>query len=585
MYAWGADPPPEFTAARVSRGGITVKILVPGVRMSIQGRHLGPPGTGCYGSADPQRRETLNPRRLDKRFVDTLIFPTELCGVQVFVGDKAAGLMYVSGGQIDFKIPQDSPESGSADLRVVYLGQSSAPVTMEAGFEKTTVSLEQPAYTGMPVWLKADLPLDSGAIQYPYYLGPAGFGCNEVEVRREGKLLTPMPGSSWMQSGFGGGGAICGSYSAAFASKHLGRLPLHLLYRFDAPGTYEVRLTLLGDPPGFGPPGDIRGRSEWTPIEVLPSRPNQRAQWLEALRARPPEDTAEVLTDTLPSVLGAPDDASFDILTGYLYHPDVFVRRYATNGLNYWPEESASRKLLSLLHTKGPSDAVIGFLTRQPRCRDSDEIVEASLPFLESDSPVLMGGAVDALRPASRDKPAIREALLRSAEHVLSRADSQTLNEMAQMLAATKDPRAHALLRSFVDRGNDQLLSPLLSFGDPADLPTLGALLALPGRDGVGDRVAFLPGSLYKIYGDAAIPYLERALSGSPGRFTAQNIARQLMAIDNPAGFQFAARAIERKSISRMDMIKALMSQFPELNSANEEAIAAFARKRAGLAQ
>jgi hypothetical protein len=203
-------------------------------------------------------------------------------------------LLSVSEKLIHFKTPQDSPESGSVDIRVVYMGQSSAPVTMEAGFEKTTISLEQPAYTDMPVWLKADLPLDSGTIRYPYYLGPAGFGCNEVEVRREGKLLTPTPGSDWMRHGFGGSGNACGSYAATLASKHIGRLPLHLLYRFDAPGTYEVRLTVWGSPVGSPRRGDFRARSEWTPIEVLPSQPKQRAEWLEAVRARAPADAAEV---------------------------------------------------------------------------------------------------------------------------------------------------------------------------------------------------------------------------------------------------------------------------------------------------
>ena len=577
-YAWSADPPPEFTAARVLRGSVSAQILVPGVRMSIQGRHLGPSGTGCHGSADPQLRETLNPRRLDKRFVDTLIFPTELCGVQVFIGDKAAGLITVSDGQIDFKIPQDSAESGSVDIRVVYMGQSSAPVNMAAGFEKTTISLEQPAYTGMPVWLKADLPLGSGPIWYPYVLGPAGFGCNQVEVRREGKLLTPTPGSDWMRHGSGGSGNICGSYRVGSALTHIGRLPLHLLYRFDAPGTYEVRLSVWGSPVGFGPQTELRARSEWTPIEVFPSQPKQRAQWLEAMRARAPVDAAEVLSDTLPSLLGAPDDISFEILTGYLYHPDLSVRRYAIQGLYYWPEESASTKLLALLHTKGPSDTLINFLTRQPRFRDSAEIVEASLPYLEADSPVLMGGAVDALRLASRDNPAVQEALLRSAEHVLARADSQSGSELAQMLAATKDPLAHALLQSLLEKGHNQVSSGLLSFGDPADLPGLGALLTDPYGGTLAD-------DLYRVYGDAAVPYLERTLAGSPGRFTAQNIARQLMALDDPAGFQFAARSIERKDLSRVDMILALKSRFPELNSATEDTIAAFARKRAGSAQ
>jgi hypothetical protein len=550
MYAWGADPPPEFTAARVSRGGITVKILVPGVRMSIQGRNLGPPGTGCYGSADPQRRETLNPRRLDKRFVDILIFPTELCGVQVFIGDKAAGLMYVSGGQIDFKIPQDSPESGSADLRVVYLGQSSAPVTMEAGFGKTTISLAQPAYTDMPVWMKVEFSDDSGMIEYPYDQGPAGFGCNEVEVRKDGKLLPQNPDSDWLQRyGSSGSGPICGGGNYARASNHMGRLPLHLLYRFDVPGTYEVRLTVWSRPAEFGQRGEMWARSEWTPIDVLPSKPHRRAEWLENLRMRAPVDAAEFLSDALPGVLGIPDDVSFEILTGYLYHPNVFVRRQAMYGLSYWPDDFASKRLLVLLHTKGPSDAPIEFLARQPKfcAAHPAETVEATLPFLERGARAL---------------------------------DPQSRRYLGFIVAATKDGRAHTLVRTLLDDGDDDMLYPLVSFGDPADLPGLSAILANPTGPG-----AYLPEQLYRSFGDAAVPYLERTLSGSPGMTAAQNIARQLMAIGDPAGFQFAARSIERKDASRAAMIRALMGQFPELKPASDDAIAAFARKRAGPAQ
>ena len=293
------------------------------------------------------------------------------------------------------------------------------------------------------------------------------------------------------------------------------------------------------------------------------------------MRARPPADVAELLTDTLPSVLGAPDDASFEIVTGYLYHSDASVRRYALNGLSYWPEESTSRKLLSLLHTKGPTDSLIAFLTRQPRFRDSADIVGASLPYLEADSPVLIRGAVDALRQASRDKTQILEAMLRSAEHVVSHADSQTGNDLAQTIAATKDERAHAILRGLLEKGYNQVAFALLSFRDPADLPGLSALLSDPAG-------ATLPEDLYRNYGDAAVPYLERALSGTPGRFTAEHIARQLMAVGDPAGFQFAARAIEGKNVSRFYMIQALQTQFPELKTASDNAIAAFARERAG---
>ena len=67
--------------------------LAPGMLISIYGQNLGPE-SGCEGQADPRRTETSNPV-VSERFVNTLIYPADLCGVQVFVGDKAAGLLYV----------------------------------------------------------------------------------------------------------------------------------------------------------------------------------------------------------------------------------------------------------------------------------------------------------------------------------------------------------------------------------------------------------------------------------------------------------------------------------------------------------
>ena len=501
--------------------------------------------------------------------------------MQVLIGDKPAGLLFVSEKQINFKLPQDSPETGSVELRVVRTGESSAPVAMEAGFEKTTVSLEEPAYTGMPVWLKVDLPLESGTIRYPYILGPAGFGCNEVEVRRGGRALTLDPGSNWMRYGGSFSGNICGSYAAAGASNRTGRLPLHLLYRFDRPGAYEVRLSVWDRPPGFGPPGTLRARSEWTPFEILPSTKDQRRIWLQGLREHPPADPAALLTDTLPSLPAVPDDASFEILAGYLYHPDSTVRRYAMNGLSYWPEAVASARLLNLLRTEGPSDSLVYFLTRQPDFRAAHPagIVEASLPFLTADSPVLLGGAVAALRAASRDNPAVREAMLRSAEHVIPGADPQSGSDLAFAIAATKDERAHEVLQRLLEKGYKQVAAAVLSYGDVTDLPRVSALLN-DDLDG-----AFLPEQMIHAYGSSAIPYLRQALKTAPGRFTAQSITRQLIAVDDSSGFLFAARAIEQKGASRFDMIQILKSRFPELDGSNDDAIAAFARKRAGMAQ
>jgi hypothetical protein len=157
-------------------------------------------------------------------------------------------------------------------------------------------------------------------------------------------------------------GNICGSYSPA-GDTQADRLPLHLLYRLDVPGAYEVRYTLSNVPAGVAvPETEFRVRSEWTPIEVLAAKPGQRSEWLRSLRDRAPRDAAELLTDVLPNLLGVPDDASFDILGGYLYHSDASVQRYALDGLSYWPEEFTLPKIQALLQARGPSDAVTRFL-------------------------------------------------------------------------------------------------------------------------------------------------------------------------------------------------------------------------------
>jgi len=181
-------------------------------------------------------------------------------------------------------------------------------------------------------------------------LGPAAFGCNDVEVRRDGQLLPRLPGSVWNDIGVAPGN-ICFSPMPPAALQ--GRLPLHLLYSFDVPGTYEVRFTRSGRPSGIGGDRQIRARSEWTPIVILQSAPDQRAKWLEELQRRHPTDAAELVADILPSLLGHPDDASLAILISYLDHPEISVRAYAIRGFHYWPDDLVAGKLREFLRAKG----------------------------------------------------------------------------------------------------------------------------------------------------------------------------------------------------------------------------------------
>lgn len=247
---WGADPPPEFTPEGVV-GQARAGMLVPGAGMSIYGRYLGSHPGDCRASPDS-------------------LYAGNACDTQVLIGDKPAQLLFVSEGQINFKVPLDVPPSDGAELRVVYRGQSSLPLAMRVGPEMTTVSVDQPAHAGMPIWLKVELPFKYGTIHYPYILGFAGFGCNEVEVRKNGELLPLTPGSNAEQSTTMFVGNICGSSGPEPPSESSDRLPLHLLYDFRAPGTYEVRFTLRGMPFGALSQPGFKVRSEWTPFEILP---------------------------------------------------------------------------------------------------------------------------------------------------------------------------------------------------------------------------------------------------------------------------------------------------------------------------
>jgi len=581
-FAFAAGPPPEFSAAGVVRGAESAPILVPGAGLSIYGIHLGPV-PGCTANADPKLRETINPRNPDPNFADLSVYPKELCGVQVLIGDKAAGLLYVSEKQINLKVPQDSAETGMVELRVLSQGQSSTPVRMPAGFEKTTVSLAEPAYVNMPVWLKVETRFGLGRVSYPSPIGPAGFGCNQVEVRRDGKLLPVLPGSNWMKYGGSFSGPPCGSYAFPAGDRKAGRLPLHLLYRFDMPGVYEVRYTARDR--AIGPAtSQIRAQSDWTPIEILPSTPDQRKEFLNAMGLSTTTDAAAIVTDILPNILGFPDDASFDLVARYLYHPFPAVRRYASDGLSYWPEDSTSARLLALLHSKGPSEELVRFLLRQPEFGKAHqtEIVAASLPYLESESSVAIDGALTAVQwpPASAD-PAVFDALMNAAERIVRRMDVQNRGNLVQTLAWSKQEKAHLLLRKLVDEGYNVAAEPLVSFGDPSDLPRLGALLVSPERAS-GDQLGFLPVPMYKTFGSAAVPYFEAALRASPGQYTRQNLALQLMAAGDPLGFQNALQGMTSKGAARINMIRALKDQFPELKSSDDDAVLAFVQARAG---
>jgi len=162
------------------------------------------------------------------------------------------------------------------------------------------------------------------------------------------------------------------------------------------------------------------------------------------MSAHAPTDTVEALTDFLPSILGVPDPESLRLLVPYFYHPDELVRRYAVAGLAYWPLVQAEASIKGWLRTKGPSDAMIHFLARGPydSLPDFDSILEIVLPYLRSDSPVLVAGALAAVwhltGAASKASPELRrraeEELMGAQGHIRAVCDSGTVSQLDSLL-------------------------------------------------------------------------------------------------------------------------------------------------------
>jgi hypothetical protein len=319
-------------------------------------------------------------------------------------------------------------------------------------------------------------------------------------------------------------------------------------------------------------------QTAWTPIEILPAPPGAPGA--------PPQDSVEALSDYLPAILGFPDDAHLTLVVGYLYHATEAVRQYASLALGYWPDDDINRRLTDLLHTRGPSDVVVERTYRTPGA------VDFILPYLRSDNPVLLRGAITGVtRLLFADPPLLSAgararaegALISAAENVLHTGDSQTGNDYACALGAAHDPRARDLLWGFVNRNvlTEQSLIVITWFKNPADLPRLATLLEAPANGDPMDRTyASLPYAIRRAYGDAALPALESAIQKSGYVWVQTNCARELVQAGRKSGFAFIARAIEQNRFYRPEMVRFVQDRFPELRGADDSKVLAFLKAR-----
>ncbi|MBS1856051.1 MAG: hypothetical protein JST11_11845 [Acidobacteria bacterium] len=322
--AFGQVGVPRFRAEDVRpHGSAEPHPLIPGLLAWIFGADLSA-SPGCSA----------------RNLMDPSTYKTELCGTRVLVGGIEARLIAVMPGQINLVLPDHPWEDELVDFQIVRDGRASAAVPVYFGFNRPVVSLAAPAFAGMPVWVRVEKPWGRGWLRYPFYTEPWDIGPGSFEVRFQGRELPILSLLPYPPPGFG----MMLGLPREVPPRYLHRVPLHLVYPVEQPGTYQVRYTEYRDGPE-SVKKTVYLQSDWTVIEILPSTAGQRRAWFQALTAAPPDDTVELLSNFLPSLLAVRDEASLRLLGPYLEVSDPLVRQYAAYALNYFDSNLLHRVL------------------------------------------------------------------------------------------------------------------------------------------------------------------------------------------------------------------------------------------------
>ena len=300
-------------------------------------------------------------------------YPLKACDVFVTAGGLAAGLLYVSSGQINVKLPENLPDAPEPVLICVH-GQCSEPVVKDFSSHTAFIHVKEPAYVQMPIWVDVDLP-SPYTVSYPCRTDPWDFHSPslehkaelveyKLELRREG---VPIPEAqppartayAWQQP----------EPPCMIWFNGLSRLPLHLAYKLDTPGAYSIRLT--------GTRGsEIVVQSAWTDVKIKPPSETVRDEWLRSMAEKSKDaQWNELLRDIIPSLMAWPDAKALrDLLPLYakwlgsrggLINSDIYVATFLRNSLAAFDG--------SVLRSVVPASSLTVICPPQGNCRDSGQ--------------------------------------------------------------------------------------------------------------------------------------------------------------------------------------------------------------------
>lgn len=462
-----------------------------------------------------------------------------------------------------------------------------------ASVQNFQIHVTDPAYTGLPVWIYADLSFPLG-IRYPYSEDPEDFGPNRLEVKRENHVLERVPFKPWV----GRGGILDGSIAPPSSPKN--RLPLHLQYSLDKPGVYSVRWFVVRHNVQSGQMTEtVVAQSDWLDFEVQQSTPEQREDWFEEQRKKMPSDAGEFIGDFLPSLLAkAPDQRGLEMVLEQLYSDQPLIAGCALGSLRFFRDEDIRAQVLQMLHRRGPSEGLAYVISWHASWFQDqrDDIVRTIMPYLRSREDWQVAATLKLLGflvhpgtfswpPGSATPTNSDLAVLAAAPELIGRnaAVSQLL---AEYLGGIKSHNARDLLWQVAERpepAHEQALIALTWIGEGEDLPRLAELLIKPGdADKHGRDLASLPYHLLRAYGDSAIPYLERAVSESPYAFVRTQSAEELALRGRAIAFDFFLDAVESNRFYKQELVVWLKTHFAnELPATADDAtVIAFLKAR-----
>jgi len=481
-------------------------------------------------------------------------------------------------------------------IAVVFLATfAKAPAhAQSSGVQKFQIRVPDPAYTGLPIWIYAELssPLE---IRYPYGEDPDDFGPSRLEVRRGNDVLAPVAFKPWVV----GGGIVDGSIAPATSPTN--RLPLHLEYSLNTAGVYSVRWTVVRHLFRDGQIAEtVVAQSDWLDFEVKQSSEEQRSDWLQKEISKIPNDAGKIVGDYFPSLLAdAPNPHVLQVILRQIYSTDRLIHGCALGSLRFFREEDIRTQVVEMLHLRGPNDSLAYVISwHAPWFQDrKDELVRTILPYLHSREDWQVAATLKMLGflvhlgnfqwPAGSEIPAKSDqAVLAAAPELIGRSP-EVAQLLAEYLGGIRSNSARELLWQVAERpepAHEQALIALTWIGDQQDLPRLAELLVKPGdADKYGRDLASLPYQLLvRAYGDRAVTYLERAVSESPYAFVRTQSAEELALRGRPIAYRFFLDALENNRFYKQELIGWLKTRFPnEIPASQDDAgVIAFLKSR-----